>query len=341
MSDALGVLVVGSLNRDYILRVARRPDPGETVGGAELALFCGGKGANQAVAASRMGASVVLLGCVGDDEAGRALRACVQGAGVDADAVETVGSTTSGSAFITVTADGENAIAVAAGANAAVNAAWVRRHSNHIAAAAVVLVQLEIPLEGACEAILLANAKTTVICNPSPPRLLPSPVMRRIDVFVVNASEAAWFAAASPRFATPPSAALGVTDQASGGTDEASGHRSTVGDDSGLVLARQLRAQGPSVVILTLGSRGAIVASGEGTWHVEAPQVSAIDTTGAGDAFTGALAAALWAQRPLLDAVTDAVIAGSITTTRRGAQASLPEEREVRASPSPRMRRLD
>ncbi len=291
------IAVLGSINMDLVVRVPRFPAPGETLSGTSVAYHSGGKGANQAVAASRLGADVHFFGKVGDDAFGDRLVSDLRQNGVNVDAVERESDCATGLAFIWVNDNGENAIALAAGANGRVDGAYLNRHLNQIAEADFLLMQLEIPIQTVAEALKrLASNGPTVILDPAPAHGLAQLPLDRIDILTPNERELA--------------AIAGTTD-----IDHAS---------------RQLLDRGVGHVICTLGDCGASWFSGKGARvHVTAPDVDVVDTTAAGDAFNGALAWALQACS-LADAVNRAVIAGALATTVAGAQPSLPDESALR-----------
>jgi len=302
---APSVFVVGSVNQDYVLSVERRPKPGETLSGAVLALHPGGKGANQAVAAVLLGARVALLGRVGDDPAGASLRAELAARGVDTAAVGTTGGVSTGAAFITVTPDGENAIVVALGANHRLTAGDVDAVAGSIRSAAVLVAQLEVPLEVVGRAVeVAAGAATRVVLNLAPARPVPDALLARVDVLVVNAHEAGFL--------------LG---------------EEVDGVEAAMRAAEDLRGRGPEAVIVTLGAAGAVLAGADGPGHVPAPPANVVDTTGAGDAFVGALAAELAAGASLRDAVALGVRAGAAAVQAKGAQSSFPTAADLRPNP--------
>lgn len=290
------VVVVGSVNRDYVCRVPSVPGAGETVLGGELSLFSGGKGGNQAVASARMGAPTTLVACVGDDDDGQALLANLAAAGVDTTHVVTLGGVRSGTAFVMVTDDGENSIVVASGANGRLDARRAREAVAELASEGdVVVLQAEIPLESVVAAIEEADRRSArVVLNLAPFRGMPAAALRLSDPLVVNEHEAR--------------ALLKVAD----------GHQVDVED-----LVRSLRSHARSAV-LTCGPAGAVAAYDDGVDKVSAPLVQVVDTTGAGDAFTGALAAALSQGADLGAAVRVGVAAGSFAVGRHGAQQSAP-----------------
>ncbi|MFD7886848.1 ribokinase [Streptomyces bauhiniae] len=298
------LLVVGSANADLVVGVERRPGAGETVLGGDLAVHPGGKGANQAVAAARLGARTALLARVGDDGHGRLLRDSLRSAGVDTAAVLSGGAPT-GVALITVDPSGDNSIVVSPGANARLTEGDVR--AELLGAARVVSAQLEIPLETVAAVVRALPEGTRFVLNPSPPRPLPDEVLAACDPLVVNEHEARVL--------------LG---------DGETGESGETGDDSA-GWARRLLALGPRSVVVTLGAKGALVCDASGVRAVPSVAVAAVDTTGAGDAFTAALAWRLGASEELPVAATYAARVGAAAVTRRGAQESYPTAAEVAA----------
>ncbi|MEU4117002.1 ribokinase [Kitasatospora sp. NPDC028055] len=300
------VLVVGSANVDLVIGVERRPGAGETVLGSDLAVHPGGKGANQAVAAARLGARTALLARVGDDANGRLLLESQRSAGVDTEGV-LVGGAPTGVALITVDPSGDNSIVVSPGANGRLTPEDVRAAEPLIRASRVVSTQLEIPLESVVEVVRQLPSGTRFVLNPSPPQALPAEVLAACDPLIVNEHEARVI--------------LG------GGTigDSRSG-------DDPAAWVRELLASGPRSVVVTLGSEGALVASaGEEVVRVASVKVDAVDTTGAGDSFTAALAWKLGAGASLAEAAGYAARVGAVAVTRRGAQESFPTAEEVEA----------
>ncbi|MEV5954375.1 ribokinase [Streptomyces sp. NPDC051987] len=294
------LLVVGSANADLVIRVERRPGAGETVLGGDLATHPGGKGANQAVAAARLGARTALLARVGDDAHGRLLLDSQRSAGVDTVGV-LVGGAPTGVALITVDPSGDNSIVVSPGANGRLTPADVRAAVSLFHASRVVSTQLEIPLETVVEVVRSLPPGSRFVLNPSPPRPLPGEVLAACDPLIVNEHEA----------------------------------RVILGEacvsDEPADWARLLLAKGPRSVVVTLGARGALVADRHGVESVPSVRVDAVDTTGAGDAFTAALAVRLGAGEPLGAAAAYAARVGAAAVTRRGAQESYPTAAEVAA----------
>jgi ribokinase len=289
------ITVVGSCNVDFVVPVAALPGPGETVLGRDHLRAPGGKGANQAVAAARLGSPVAFVGRVGDDELAATIRGALAAAGVDLTWLRQVEGTPSGIALITVADGGENTIAVSPGANARLSPGDVEAAAPAVGRADVLLLQLEVPLESVTAAALAAGGR--VLLNPAPARELPQELLDRVDVLIPNRSE------------------LGVL---TGAPEPAS-------VDEAVDLARSL----PGAVVVTLGADGALVVEGADVTHVPAIEVEAVDATGAGDAFCGALADGLARGSSLTEAAGWAVRVAGISTTRRGAQTGMPLRSQV------------
>ncbi len=301
------VLVVGSSNTDMVVKCSHLPRPGQTVTGGAFVMVPGGKGANQAVAAARLGARVTFVARVGQDSFGEAAIAGYQAEGIDTQYIVRDTEAHTGVALIIVDEQGENLIAVASGANHRLAAGDVRRAAAAFEAADVVLLQLEIPLAAVEEAVRLARQhRVPVILNPAPAVPLPDELLAQIAYLTPNESEAQGLTG------------LTVYDEASAAT-----------------AAEHLRQRGARYVIITLGPRGALVAGPEGQTFVPAYEVAAVDTTAAGDAFSGALAAGLARHMPLAEAVQYATKAAAISVTRMGAQPSLPTDAEVQSFVAP------
>jgi len=297
------VFVVGSINQDFVLSVQRRPAPGETVTDARLATHNGGKGANQAAAAALLGASVAFLGRVGDDGFGEPLVRSLADKGVDTSLVREVPDTSTGTAFITVTPDGENAITVAPGANRRLTSEDLDDASWAIGEAQVIVAQMEIPPEVVLHAVEVAAERgTRALVNLAPPFEVPRALLEKLDPLVLNEHEAAFL--------------LG---------------ESVEGVDGTLDAVPELLSLGPRSVVVTVGEYGAAFSDGESAKHLAAPKVEVVDTTGAGDAFVGALAARLASDAPLEDAVAYAVRAGAAAVTKEGAQGALPTPEKLEA----------
>ncbi|GAA4241689.1 ribokinase [Actinomadura meridiana] len=302
------VVVVGSANADLVVGVDRRPGPGETVLGSDLATHPGGKGANQAVAVARLGGRAALVGRIGDDGHGALLRDALAADGVDLAQLTTTPGVPTGVAMITVGPDGDNSIVVSPGANARLGPADVAAARDLIAAASVVSLQLEVPLP-AVEAAAHAAAGTggRVVLNLSPPAPVPADLLALCDPLVVNEHEAA-------RLLDEDARPAGHADSA---------------DPAGLAAA--LARTGPRSVVITLGADGVVVtdAAHAAPVRVASPRVKAVDTTGAGDAFTAALCLRLARGDALPDAARYAARAGAAAVRAHGAQSSFPTADEL------------
>jgi ribokinase len=306
------IVVFGSLNADLVFRVKTSPRPGETVLTSTYDVIPGGKGGNQAFAAARAGADVRLVGCVGEDGFGRILLASLASAGVDVAGVRTCDVPT-GCAAITVDAGGENMITVAGGANFMARAddvteAW-------IAEASAVMLQMEVTLEENWS--LAARARRSgrrIILNAAPAMPVPSEILPDLDILIVNEIEARTVAQSTGVSASSPVAA-----------------------------ASELSRRFGFTCVVTLGAKGAFAFSGDDAWHAVPPAVDAVDTTGAGDAFCGVLAASIDQGMDLPDSLRRAVVGGSLACTRKGAQTGMPQPGEIDLAlmDAPAVRRLD
>jgi ribokinase len=299
------IVVFGSINMDLVTKTPRLPVAGETLQGYEFFTAAGGKGANQAVAAAKLGISTQIVGRLGGDNFGRQLLAGLQAAGVQTDGVLVDEATSSGVAVITVDDAGENNIIIVAGANGRVNQQDVERLSNVLPGAAALLLQLEVPLPAVLAAAQVARqVGVTVILDPAPARTdIPPELYPLVDIITPNEIEVSQLVG------------FPVKEQ------EAAAKASV-----------ELRQRGVSTVIVKLGAQGVFCATGVSaaarsaeTFFVPAFPVQAVDTVAAGDAFNGGLAAALAEGRPLRDAVVWGAAAGAISATKAGAQPSLPD----------------
>lgn len=292
------IVVVGSANLDLVVEVDQIPAVGETVMGGDLHRIPGGKGANQAVAAARLGRAVAMIGRLGADEGGEILRSALDADGVETSRLLTTDGIPNGVALIAVGSDGDNAIVVSPGANARVTPDDVEAAAETLEGAAATLLQLEIPLDAVIAAAHAARG--TVILNPAPapPEPLPADLLAHVDVLVPNQTELATLA----------------------------GHDGPVDAEIAATLAPRLPSR---AVVVTLGAEGALVIENGTATHVPAPVVTPVDTTAAGDSFCGALADALVRGESLVDAARWAVRVGAATTQRPGAQPSLPTPTEV------------
>jgi len=297
------VCVIGSANVDYTVGLSRLPNPGETVSGGTLLVNLGGKGANQAVAARRLGGEVRMIGCVGDDPDGRRIAESLGAAGIDVSGLTTAADAATGTALIMVDAQGRNQIAVAPGANHRLTVEMVAPHAGSIAWADVVACQLETPLPVVRWALGAARRQqVTTVLNPAPVQPLDAEILELVDYLTPNQHEAA----------------------------SLTGLSVDTLEDAGAAAAR-LRAAGTGVVLVTLGDRGVLACDGDSMAHFPAFPVEAVDTTAAGDAFNGALAVGLAAGGSLEQAIPLANAAAALACTKRGAQDSLPQRAEVEA----------
>jgi len=294
--------VVGSTNADMTVRVPRLPAPGETVSGGDFRVSGGGKGANQAVAAARAGASVVFVTALGTDDIGDRALDGLAAEGIDLRFVRRVPDAPSGIALILVDDAGENVIAVAAGANAALRPEDVAQIEATVEPGDAVLVQLEIPEQTVEAAASLARRRgARLILNPAPARSLSGSLLAAVSVLTPNEHEAAALA----------DLGADVVDPAR--------------------MAAALRDRGVPDVLVTLGAAGVLVSGAAGSLRIPAFAVDAVDTTAAGDVFNGALAVALIEGRSLADAARFASAAAAISVTRPGARASAPHRSEIDA----------
>jgi len=300
MSD---IVVLGSLNMDLIVRTERIPRPGETVHGYGFSTVPGGKGANQAAAAARLGAAVTMLGRVGQDAFGDAMLDNMMMQGVETGYILRDRREPSGIALIQIQEDGDNSIVVAPGANGRVSIDDVDRATEMIWGASFLVVQFEVPLPVVRHAIGVAASKgVPVVLNPAPAYAVDPAFLEGVYCLVVNETEAETLTG------------LAVSDLA--------GARA-----AGI----ELQAMGVTVVIVTLGAAGALLVGEGKPLHVPARRVEVVDTTAAGDAFIGGLVASLDRGMDLPDAVRYATCAGSLATTVLGAQTSLPDKAAVDA----------
>ncbi len=294
------VVVFGSINRDLVVSVANHPRPGETVSGENLREFPGGKGANQAVAARRAGAETVLVGAIGDDSFGAAMRAFLDGEALDLSALRLVAGVPTGIALIALDALGENSIIVVPGANAVLEPRDTE--ALRMTPSDCVLAQFEVPeafIEAGFRKARAAGART--ILNPAPMKALMPSLLALTDILVLNETE---------------------LEGASGRTD--------LRTENEIIAAAQCLAGPDRAVIVTLGPRGALAVTAEGIIRIDGERVDVVDTTGAGDCFVGNLAAGLARDLTLAEAMHRAGRAAAISVTRAGAATSMPYARELR-----------
>lgn len=285
------ILVVGSINMDLVVRVPHSPGPGETVLGGDFETFPGGKGANQAVAAARMDGEVTMVGRVGIDAFGDSLIQGLLENNIKTTHVIKDPETSTGVAMIAVSADGENMIVVASGANYKIGPDDVNNARDLMRETDLLLVQLECPLEAVAAAVDLANAyNVPVVLNPAPAQSLPRTLLANVDVLTPNENELVLLS----------------------------------GEQNMEKAIHKLKAWGVKNLVITLGANGARVVTEDMDRHLPAHEVTAVDTTAAGDAFNGAMAVTLAEGKPLLEAVQYGLAAGALAATKRGAQPSLP-----------------
>jgi ribokinase len=316
MASTGRVIVVGSVNVDLVVRSERLPGPGETVTGGTFARHHGGKGGNQAVAAARLGAPTAFVGAVGDDPFGTEARAALEAEGVALAGLQVIAGEATGVALILVDGRGENLISVASGANGALRPAHVAAALGALAlsAADVVLVSHEIPTPAAREALRLGRAAgARTVLNPAPAGGLDRRTFGQVDVLTPNRTELGQLVSAEARRVGRPGPPADRPERA-----------------ARTLLDASSEGAGAGAVLVTLGAAGALlVTAGEPAVELPAPVVRAVDTVGAGDAFNGALAAALAHGRSLEDAARAAVAAGSLATLQAGAREGMPTAAEL------------
>lgn len=299
------IVVAGSLNMDLVACAPRIPVGGETITGHTFLSLPGGKGANQAYAAARLGARVAMLGRVGDDDLGRQLQKNLASAGCDVSGVLVTEGCTTGIALIFVADSGQNSIVIVAGANGRLSTEDIAGAAQIFDGAGYVLLQLESPLAtvaAAARAARRAGARVILDPAPAPAAALPAELLANVDILTPNETEAAILAGEAPR---------------------------RMDAEEAFAVARRLRASGPATVIVKLGDQGVALMAAEGAHVLRAPQVTAVDTTAAGDVFNGALAVALSEGAGIVDACRFANRAAALSVTRRGAQAAAPSRVEL------------
>lgn len=300
------IAVVGSINMDLVFKTPRMPAPGETLMGHSFHLVHGGKGANQAVAAARMGAEVNFVACVGDDGNGQSCLQALTQDGIALDHIRVIADTATGVAGILLDDAGQNCIVLTTGANALLNQADIARASNTIAQAKLLLCQLETPLPTVAHALQVAKqANVKVILNPAPAQALSDQLLAQVDYLVLNETEAAELSG------------MAVQDV-----------------ESAAAAAVNLQGRGAKVVLVTLGALGMWVAAPNEHYFLPAFKVEVVDTTAAGDTFVGSFAVAIAEGQDLRAACMLAQSAAALAVTKFGAQTSIPTrdavERQMR-----------
>ncbi len=298
------IVVVGSLNADFVVRAGRVPAPGETITGECFATFAGGKGANQAYAAARLGGAASMVGQVGNDAQADFLRGNLASAGVDVSHVSGDPRVSSGTAFIIIDSSGQNRIIIVPGSNGTFTPDKLETSRALIESASIVLLQLEIPMPTVAAAAAIAHrAGARIILDPAPAAPLPEELLRHSDYVTPNETELAILTGTTPRESLP--------------REEAAR------------LARTLVGRGAKKVVIKMGAAGALLAEESREHFWPARRVKAVDTTAAGDVFNGAFAVALAEGRTEEEAGAFACAAAAISVSRPGAQPSMPDRREV------------
>ena len=297
------ILVVGSANMDMVVKTDRFPEPGETVFAASFGMFPGGKGANQAVCAAKLGGKVSFLGKMGRDMFGEALARSMKRDGVRLDHAKVDAKRSTGVALITVDRSGQNEIVVVSGSNMAIHPTDIQRERSVFEPKGVLLVQLEIPVSAVTKAAELAHVREmTVILNPAPARRLPGRLLGLVDYLTPNQTELR-------HLSGMPISSLSSVERA----------------------ARALLKRGVKRIVVTLGSRGSYYVDERSSKLFPSIRVTAVDTTAAGDAFNGALAFALSTGKDHSSAIPFANKVAAVSVTRMGAQSSMPTMKEIRS----------
>lgn len=291
----MDVVVIGSINMDYTVKVNKLPQREETILATTFHVAAGGKGANQAVAARRLGANVLMIGALGNDNMGKELKEKLEDEGIDVSGIKFVDKPT-GNAMITVDSSGSNTIVVYPGANEELDINWIEKYSDKIKNCDYVILQLEIPLETVLGAVKLAKKwDKKVILNPAPAKEIPEEIYKYVDIVTPNETELA----------------------------------TITGNDDIKKGAEELIHRGARSVVVTLGDKGSYYIDSDNEMTISPIKVNAVDTTAAGDSFNGALAVGLCEGKDIAVALEFANVVGALTTTKIGAQVSLPYREEV------------
>lgn len=300
------IVVIGSLNADFVVKVESAPGGGETVTGESLNIYCGGKGANQAYAAAKLGGSAAMIGRVGDDAHGAAQIQNLESVGVSIEGIQAIGGSVTGSAFIVVDAEAENRIIVVPGANGAFSREAFEEEESVLEGAFLALLQLESPLETVAAALEAARGRgVKTILDPAPAQALTNEILERVDYLTPNVSEL-----------------RALTGDPLPDEDE---------EKRIALLGRRLIEAGAGKVIVKLGAAGAFLIDGSEASRVNGYKVDAVDTTAAGDCFNAAFAVALGRGDSEVEAIRFACAAAALSVTRSGAQESMPSLKEVKA----------
>lgn len=293
--------VLGSINVDHVISVPYFAKPGETLTGHSYHIAYGGKGANQAVAAARLGANVSFIGCIGNDDIGRAMKSAFAQDGINTHPIKTIENEMTGIAMIQVAESGENSIVISAGANGHLDGSVVAECQSEIAQADYLLMQLETPLPAIIQAAQIAKENgTKVVLNPAPAQALPDELLNMLDMITPNETEAEIL--------------TGVK---------------VIDESSALQAAQVFHQKGIEKVLITLGSKGVFLSENGSGEIIAGFRVKAVDTTAAGDTFNGALVTAMLEDKSLNEAILFAHAAAAISVTRKGAQPSIPTRQEA------------